>query len=345
MRLLDHMQPRDHQAAARTVSTLCAVAVAVTVVFAPFAPRRPEAGPWPTLLAVGAVVCVAAMSALARYFEEANRIAWALCPLLAVAAIVVVDLLTFDASVSAQIFFLFPTLYGASLLRREGTVIMTLASLAGEAVVVAGLPVREAVTDFGYVAAALVTAAVLLSRAGERQDALVATLERQAAIDPLTGLFTRRVLDEAATSALSGAGSQEGTALILLDVDGFKFVNDAHGHPAGDELLMQLAALLNGRPSHGELVCRMGGDEIALLLPGASMSTAHRRAEDVRAGVLAGSFLVGDGEEVHVSVSVGLAHAPTHAASLRDLYAVADAALYRAKQSGRNRVVAPESTA
>lgn len=345
MRLLDHMQPRDHGAAARTVSTLCAVAVAVTVVFAPFAAHRPDSGPWPMVAAGGAVVCVAILSGLARLFDEANRIAWAVCPLIAVAAIVVVDLLTFDASVSAQIFFLFPTLYGASLLRRTGAVVMTAASLIGELVVVATLPLQEAVTDFGYVAAALVTAAVLLNRAGERQDALVETLERQAAVDPLTGLFTRRVLDEAATSALSGAGSHEGTALILLDVDGFKVVNDGHGHPAGDELLMQLAGLVSLRSHSGEVVCRMGGDEIALLLPGSSMERARRRAEDVRQGVGAGSFLVGDGEVVSVSVSVGIAHSPTHAMTLRQLYAVADAALYRAKQSGRNRVMTPESDA
>jgi diguanylate cyclase (GGDEF)-like protein len=208
-------------------------------------------------------------------------------------------------------------------------------------VVVAGLPVREAVTDFGYVAAVLVTAAVLLSRAGEQQAVLVDRLERQAAIDPLTGLFTRRVLDEAATSALSGADSDAGTSLILLDVDGFKFVNDQHGHPAGDELLMQLAQLVRQRPDPGEVVCRMGGDEIALLLPGSSMATAQRRAETVRAAVGAGSFLVGDGQVVTVSVSAGLAHAPTHADTLRELYAVADAALYRAKQSGRNQVRVP----
>jgi diguanylate cyclase (GGDEF)-like protein len=86
----------------------------------------------------------------------------------------------------------------------------------------------------------------------------------------------------------------------------------------------------------------MGGDEIALLLPGSSMATAQRRAEAVRSAVEAGSFLVGDGEVVTVSVSLGLAHAPTHADTLRQLYAVADAALYRAKQSGRNQVMVPE---
>ena len=215
MRFLDHMLPRDHRAAARTVTGLCAVAVLITVAFAPLAAHQRDTGPTPLLLAGVTVVLVAVMSCLAHFFKEANTIAWAACPLLAVAAIVVVDLLTYDASVAAQIFFLFPTLYGASLLGRTGAAVMTGASLAGEIVVVAvQLPFREAVTDFGYVAAVLVTTAVFLTRAGERQEVLVATLETQAAIDPLTGLFTRRVLDEAVTSALSGAGDKPVLLLI-----------------------------------------------------------------------------------------------------------------------------------
>lgn len=341
MRVLEHMLPRDHRAAARTVTALCAVAVVVTVVFAPLAAQQPEHGPWPLLLAGATVVMVAVMSCLARFFKEANTLAWAACPLFAVAAIVVIDLLTYDASVAAQIFFLFPTLYGASLLRRAGAAVMTGSALVGELVVVAvQLPLREALIDFGYVASVLVTTAVFLTRAGERHDALVARLERQAAIDPLTGLFTRRVLDEAATAALSGARSDEGTALILLDVDKFKCVNDVHGHPAGDQVLVQLAEMLQERSRKSDVVCRMGGDEIALLLPGCSASTARRRAAAIREDVQGGSFLIGDGKVVHVSVSVGLAHSPTDADNLRNLYAAADAALYEAKRSGRNRVTA-----
>jgi diguanylate cyclase (GGDEF)-like protein len=342
MTFLTWMQPRDHPAAARTVSTLCAVAVVITVLFAPLAPRSTQPGPWAIGLAAATIVLVGALSLLARLFDEANEVAWAACPLLAVAAIVVVDLLTHDATVSAQIFFLFPTLYGASLLPRPGAVLMTLASLAGElVVVVAHLPLRDAVTDAGYVAAVLVTTAVLLTRASERQVELVASLERQAAIDPLTGLVTRRVLDEAATSALTGAASDEGTSLVLLDVDAFKSVNDRYGHPGGDQVLVQLAELLGSRSRRGDVVCRMGGDEIALLLPGCAAESAQRRAEQILADVRAHAFTVSEAQTVRISVSVGVAHAPTRAADLRTLYAGADAALYEAKQAGRDRVVAP----
>jgi diguanylate cyclase (GGDEF)-like protein len=340
--MLMWMQPRDHRAAARTVSTLCAVAVVVTVVFAPIAPSRPGLDGWALVTVVGIVVLMALVSLAARFFDEANMVAWALCPLLAVAAIAVVDLLTLDTTVAAQIFFLFPTLYGASLLRRPGAVVMTVASLVGEVVVVsARLPWREALTDIGYVAAALVTTAVLLVRATERQAELVTRLAQQAALDPLTGLVTRRVLDEAATSALSGAGSREGTSLVLLDVDHFKAVNDRFGHPGGDRVLVQLAELLENESRAGDVVCRMGGDEIALLLPGCSPEAAGRRAESIRAQVRTHAFTPTGGTVVHLSVSIGLAHAPTDAVDLRRLYAAADTALYGAKQAGRNQVGHP----
>jgi len=337
---LTWMQPRDHQAAARTVSTLCAVAVAVTVAFAPFAPLGTDLGAGSITAAVLAVVLVGVLSLAARLFEDANRVAWAVCPLLAVAALVLVDLLTKDASVAAQIFFLFPTLYGASLLERPGAVVMTSASILGEVAVVSTLlPFREAVTGIGYVTAALVTTAVLLVRSSERQSLLVASLERQAAIDPLTGLVTRRVLDEAASSALSGAGSHDGTTLILLDVDDFKSINDQHGHPGGDQVLVQLAELLDARSRAGDVICRMGGDEIALLLPGCSARVADSRAAAIVSDVRDSTFTVDDGSLLRLSVSVGLAHAPTDADDLRSLYAAADAALYQAKHSGRDQVV------
>lgn len=103
---------------------------------------------------------------------------------------------------------------------------------------------------------------------------------------------------------------------------------------------MQLAQLLQGRSRRGDVVCRVAGDEIALLLPGCSASAAHQRAEAIMDDVQASSFLIGDGEVVHVAVSVGAAHSPTDADSLRTLYAAADAALYEGKRAGRNRVTA-----
>ena len=218
---------------------------------------------------------------------------------------------------------------------------MTAASLAGEFIVVAaGLPLREALVNAGYVTAALVTTAVLLGRAAERQASLVRTLENQAAIDSLTGLVTRRVLDTAATSALSGAGSEEGTTLVLLDVDEFKSINDRYGHPGGDSVLMQLAELLVKSSRRGDVVCRMGGDEVELLLPACSEDSGRVRADQIVRDVAAHAFVVEGAEALHVSVSAGVAHAPTHASDLRTMYAAADAALYEAKHSGRNRAVA-----
>jgi diguanylate cyclase (GGDEF)-like protein len=288
------------------------------------------------------IALVLLLAAFARYFKEANRLAWTVSPLLAIAAIGVVDLLTQDSSVAAQIFFVFPALYGASQLRVSGSIVMTAASLVAEIVVVGvQLPGREALVDTGYVAAALITTAVLLTTSTERQARLVAKLEQMAAIDPLTGLVTRRVLDKAATSALSGANSDEGTSLILLDVDNFKTINDEYGHPAGDQVLVELADLIVRGTRSADVVCRLGGDEIAVLLPACSRDVASRRAEGLLAEVRAHSFTIDEAlrAELSVSISLGLAHAPSDAFDLRTLYTAADTALYQAKRSGRGRVM------
>ncbi len=341
MAFRDCMLPRDDRAAARSVSILSAVAAGVSLAFMPFQPADQGAGPTAMLVSGGVIALVILLAVLARYFREANRLAWTLSPLLAVVAIVVVDLLTNDPSVSAQIFLVFPTLYGASQLRLAGSAVMTAASVCAEIVVTsAQLPTREAVVEAGYVSVALVTIAALLTTSTERQARLVARLEEMAAIDPLTGLVTRRVLDEAASSALSGANSDEGTSLILLDVDNFKTINDQLGHPAGDSVLVQLAELMVRQARGSDVVCRLGGDEIAVLLPGCSREVAVRRADTMLADVKGHAFAVeGRGEDLSVSVSLGLAHAPSDAYDLRTLYSAADAALYQAKRSGRGRVV------
>ena len=347
MRLLTWMQPRSRPAALRTLVTLALVAALVTVVFLPAQPGGRDLTTFEAALNLVAAALVVAGCWMARSRRTASSVAWALGPLLAVVAIVELDLLTSDASVAAQIFFFFPTLYGASQLPRAGAVVMTTASVVGVVVVVVSqLPLRAAVVDIGYVSAALVTTAVILIRSGERQAELVAELERRAAIDPLTGLATRRVLDDAAQSAISSAASVEGTSLILLDVDNFKSINDRYGHPAGDEVLVQLAALLVQSARHDDIVCRIGGDEMALLLPGCSVSSLRTRAQEIVQIVRARSFRLSEGERVTVSVSVGLAHAPTDAMDLQTLYVKADQTLYAAKRSGRNRVgLVADSTA
>jgi diguanylate cyclase (GGDEF)-like protein len=347
VRLLMWMQPRSRAAAIRTFSTLSVVAAVVTLIFLPVQPGRRDPTMSEAALTLAAAALVVVGCWLSRGRPTASLVAWALGPLLAVALIVLVDLLTSDASVAAQIFFFFPTLYGASQLPRAGAFVMTAASVAGEAIVVLSLlPLEEALIDIGYVSAALVTTAVILIRSGERQAELVENLERLAAMDPLTGLVTRRVLDEAAKSAISGAASVAGTSLILLDIDDFKSINDRYGHPGGDEVLVQLAHLLVESARHDDVVCRIGGDEMALLLPGCSVSTLRDRAQQIVHDVRARRFVLAGGLEASVSVSVGLAHAPTDAVDLQSLYVKADQTLYDAKRLGRNRVgVVADSTA
>jgi len=339
MNVLLWMQPRDPRSAGRVVSTLCAVAAGVTAVSAPFQPAQQNLGRGTVAMTVAIVALVVVLSVLAHRFDEAHTLVWAVCPLLTVAAIAGADLLTHDVTVAAQIFFFFPALYGASQLRPFGAAVMTAASVLGElVVVVVQLPIRDALVDAGYVTAFLVTTSVLLTTASERQARLVARLEEMAAIDPLTGLVTRHVFDEAANSALSGANSEGGTALLLIDVDHFKSINDRYGHPAGDAVLVQMAELLVSRTRTGDVVCRLGGDEIAVLLPGCTHDAATARAQDVLEAVQCHTFLVDADDQVEVSISLGIAHAPSHATDLRELYKAADAALYDAKQAGRNRL-------
>ena len=341
MSAVDWMQPRNPRAAARAVTTLGGVAVTTTIFTAPLQDQdlRPvELGFGGALLALVLLTGVAAHR-LHDSHRRGHRLAWTAAPVAGVLALTAVDLLTRDASVTAQIFFVFPVLYGASQLGARGAAVITSLAIAGEVAVVAVLlPAGDALVDAWYVSAAMATTAALLTASSERHARLVARLEQLAAVDPLTGLATRRVLDDAAGSAMSGANGAAGTALILLDVDHFKAINDTHGHAYGDEILNELAALLLDLSRSTDVVCRLGGDEIAVLLPGCAPGSAVVRAEEILAATRAHTFRSVEGEALAVSISVGCAHLPTDATDLRTLYSAADSALYEAKQQGRGRV-------
>jgi diguanylate cyclase (GGDEF)-like protein len=339
MGLLAHLQPREPVLAARVLSTLAAVAGGVTVLFAAITPTQQHATPLSVSITVATALGVVAVAVLLRRMRNRGRWVWALFPFVATAAIAALDLLTRDSSVSAQIFFLFPALYAAFQLRRTGAALVGTYTIAGDLLVVFTLlPARIAVVQCGYLAAAIAATMALLVHAGDRQDALVAELRHLAAIDSLTGLVNRRVLDEAAASALCGAASELGTGLILLDVDQFKDVNDRFGHPAGDQVLVQLAERLKHGTRGSDTISRMGGDEIAILLPGCGLRTVIERAESIVRDVRTDPFTLSTGERLVVSVSIGVAHLPTHGVDLRSLYHAADASLYAAKRGGRDQV-------
>jgi two-component system, cell cycle response regulator len=165
-------------------------------------------------------------------------------------------------------------------------------------------------------------------------------LREQAIRDALTGLFNRRYLEESLERELRRAEhGHEHLSVLMLDIDHFKGFNDTHGHPAGDALLKQLGALLEARTRREDVACRYGGEEFVLILPGAPLDVALRRAENLRQSV-SEAMVESEGQRLGaVSISVGVACFPEHGPDARALLAAADQALYRAKNEGRDRVV------
>jgi diguanylate cyclase (GGDEF)-like protein len=156
--------------------------------------------------------------------------------------------------------------------------------------------------------------------------------------DGLTGLWNRRLFDLRAAEELRRAiRFQEPFAVLMVDIDNFKRVNDDHGHQAGDAVLIELAQRLTDATREVDVLTRYGGEEFALILPKTGVDGAMRLAEKVKEMVAAQPFRAGD-TVVPVTVSIGTASYPDHGLSVVDIIAASDAALYRAKAGGRNRV-------
>jgi len=159
---------------------------------------------------------------------------------------------------------------------------------------------------------------------------------RQAMTDELTGLANHRRFHE-----LLARGEHDGDAraLIILDIDDFKLVNDRHGHQTGDAVLRALGEVVRANCRDSDEAARYGGEELAVVLPGATLERAHEVAERIRAAIAAHRFPATGGVELRVTASVGVA-AVGSGGGHAELLAAADAALYAAKRGGKNRTVA-----
>jgi diguanylate cyclase (GGDEF)-like protein len=188
-----------------------------------------------------------------------------------------------------------------------------------------------------------VTARVKAERAlqeeRDRGRTYLARIEELAWTDPLTGLPNRRRLQEHAETALwSARAAGQAVALLFLDLDGFKDVNDRWGHAAGDALLTTVAERLSGRLRRGDLLARLGGDEFLVVLPGLDRDTARAEAErvaDELAQSVSRQVELPDGP-VEVGVSIGVSVFPDDGDEFRDLLHAADLRMYDRKHALRS---------
>ncbi len=161
-----------------------------------------------------------------------------------------------------------------------------------------------------------------------------------AVTDSLTGLYNRRYLETHLTSLIEHFINRgKSLAVLAVDVDFFKPINDTYGHDAGDKVLQELAVRIRENTRTIDLCCRTGGEEFVLVLPSTNMAAAHVIAERLRKSIASKLFTVGQTPAIPVTVSIGVAALNNVEDTLDKLLKRADSALYAAKREGRNRVV------
>jgi diguanylate cyclase (GGDEF)-like protein len=164
--------------------------------------------------------------------------------------------------------------------------------------------------------------------------------EALSVTDDLTSLYNSRYLNQVLRRESKRASrSGRPLSLLFIDLDGFKSVNDSHGHLCGSRALVEAAGVIRGCARETDMCARFGGDEFAVVLPDTGSDGAVAVAERIRERVCAHSFLAGDGLKVHLTASIGVATLPDVAASSEELIKAADTAMYRVKDRGKNGVI------
>ena len=183
-----------------------------------------------------------------------------------------------------------------------------------------------------------------LQRSREHIEQQNGELRRLASRDPLTGCFNRRAFFDAAEDAFESAGrGQTGFSCVMVDIDHFKQFNDLYGHSVGDQVIQAVARTLSAGMRQQDILCRYGGEEFCIVLPGTTPAEAMAVAERLRADIEEKSRAAIRGIQVMtITASLGLATRELAARTLQELIEQADQALYKSKQTGRNRVTAFE---
>ncbi|AGL18462.1 diguanylate cyclase [Actinoplanes sp. N902-109] len=387
---------RDVHGAARAVAYLTLAGAPYVAVTGVLTPGIGAAG----ITAVVAVALAMAVTGLICWIRPAAwpRFFWYVIPVLTTALVTTLNLATRDASTGAQLFYLWPVLYTANFLGRRAVYLILAMVFGGHAAtVLTVLGAAKGMADWFAMILAMSMTALVVGGLRTRAERLRETLERQANADALTGLANRRSFAGALTRAGDWAARTHGRlALLTVDLDHFKTINDTYGHAAGDRALILVADALRAVAGDTGVAARLGGDEFVLLLRGdtPAASPAAFSASVFPADVLPSTFSVGgppaafpagdSSSAVGVSLppagvslpgaagdallrggthavevaqslaaivaadtglpggpptlSIGIAELPGDAGTAEDLVKASDAALYRAKASGRGRI-------
>ena len=324
---------RDLHGASRAVAYL-------TLASAPYVLVTGCLTPGVTVLGVAAIVAISVFLAVAgvvswRRPAVIPRVFWFLAPVLSSLLISGLNLATHDASTGAQLFYLWPVLYAANFLSRRVIYLNLLIVFVGDgAVVLRVLEPGKAAADWVALALAMSMTAAVVQSLRARADKLREVLEQQAHADPLTGLANRRSFDEALASAGTWARRTDGTlALITVDLDHFKTINDTFGHTEGDRVLQAVADAMKSVVGDTGVAARLGGDEFVMLLS-VGRNAAIRVADALRSAVATRTDLPGGPP----GLSIGISVLPGDVSTVEELVTASDAALYEAKTSGRGRV-------
>ncbi|MFI6077722.1 GGDEF domain-containing protein [Actinoplanes sp. NPDC051343] len=328
-------QLRDQHGASRAVAYLMMTASPFIFITFLLVPGQPVSH----LVAVSVTCAVLAAGGVFARFrpDRMPRWSWFIAPFFAIMVVTGMNLVTEDASTGAQLFYLWPVLYSANFLSRR-VVYITMAgvSLTEASVVFPLLPtVGDAASDWVSMTVAMTLIAIVVLTLRDRSDRLREVLEQQALADALTGVANRRSFDaELARGVAWSRASGEPIALVTIDVDHFKRINDTWGHAVGDQALQAVAAALSQVAGDNDVVARLGGDEFVMLLR-TGHAAARRAADDVREVLARASSLPGGPP----GLSIGIAVFPDHGATPEELMGASDAALYEAKQNGRGRTL------